>query len=107
MFDPDRRAMLIAEIGEDFMSELTTAFWSDAWPLLETATRAYAAADVSVARRALHTLCGSAGNIGFGAIADAAETASRHVKAGDIPDLGCLRRIMEKTRDALDGNLAA
>lgn len=97
MIDHERRALLIDEIGEDFVVELTSAFWDDAWRLFDDAVTAFAAGDTTTARRALHTIAGSAGNIGLSGIAATAELANQSIKSGSEPDFARLRHAMDET----------
>lgn len=97
MIDQERRNLLVDEIGEAFVLELTNAFWDDAWTLFGDATSAMAAGDAGLTRRALHTIAGSAGNIGLEGIATAAEAANQCVKSGMAPDFQRLRAAMDET----------
>jgi len=97
MLNESRRTELAEELGEDFLDELTTAFWDDAWALLDFGVTALVNEDAAEMRKVLHTLTGSAGNLGLSAISAAAEAANYAVKAGERPDLDQLQAIMLRT----------
>ncbi len=97
MLDLTRRSELADELGEDFLEELTSGFWSDSWALLDFAITAIIDRDMVELAKVLHTLSGSAGNLGFIAVAHAAETANRTLKRGVMPNLGELQASMLRT----------
>ncbi len=97
MLDLNRRAELADHLGEDFVEELTSSFWSDCWGLLDFGVTAIVSNDTDELGKVLHTLSGSAGNLGFSGIARAAEAANIALKRGVIPDLIELQVIMLRT----------
>lgn len=107
MIDHGRRTVLIEEIGREFVDDLTQSFWSDSWPLFDEALACETAGDIKGLRRVLHTIAGSAGNIGFTGIAQAAEAAGLAAKTGDHPDLTRIREAMNQTAVALEARAAA
>ncbi len=104
MIDQDRRAELTEEFGEEFLSELTDAFWTDAWALIDFGVEAQINDDQVELRKVLHTLTGSAGNLGFSGISKAAEEANQALKRGVPPDFGELQKIMLRTSALISGN---
>lgn len=103
MLDHGRRKELAEQLGDDFLDELTAAFWADAWSLLDFGVKALVDEDIVEMGKVLHTLTGSASNLGLAAIAEAALTANTAVKAGGRPDFGHLQAVMLRTSALLEG----
>jgi HPt (histidine-containing phosphotransfer) domain-containing protein len=72
--DGERAAELIEAIGEQGYRQLLDAFFADAGALLSDLARAMAESDSELEDRTLHSLKGSAANIGFVALSHLAES---------------------------------
>ncbi len=97
MLDQSRRDELSEELGNDFLAELTDVFWADAWSLLDFGVKALVEENVPEMRKILHTLAGSASNLGLTAIVEAANAANTALKLGERPDLGHMQAVMLRT----------
>lgn len=104
MLDQGRRAELAEELGDDFLDELTSTFWEDAWALLDQGIAAIVSNDTVELGKIVHTLHGSAGNLGFPCIAEAAADAQTALNAGERLDFGRLQAVMLRTLAALDAD---
>jgi len=72
--DRDRVAELIKAVGQDGFRHLVDVFLTDASALLADLGRAMAAGDAELGDRTLHSLKGSASNLGFVSLAGLAES---------------------------------
>jgi HPt (histidine-containing phosphotransfer) domain-containing protein len=102
MLDEARRAELADELGDDFLDELTATFWTDAWALLDHGIACIVNDDIVELRKILHTLTGSAGNLGLSGITEAAADAKAAMSAGERPDFGRLQAVMLRTVAVLE-----
>ena len=75
--DRERVAELIDAVGEDGFRHLVDVFFSDAGALLADLGRAMANGDAELGDRTLHSLKGSASNLGFMSLAGLAESLRR------------------------------
>lgn len=71
--DRDRVAELVDAVGEDGFRHLVDVFFADAGALLADLGRAMATGDADLGDRTLHSLKGSASNLGFASLAGLAE----------------------------------
>ena len=101
LFDTGQREQLLDALGEDVVAELTEAFWADANQLIDRASAALQAGETTDLLRILHTLKGSAANLGLLHIAASAETLRRLIPTTETPDLGPLLAAVLATRRAL------
>jgi len=102
MIDQSRRQELSEELDEEFLDELTAAFWVDAWALIDFGVEALVNDDTDELHKVLHTLAGSAINLGFTGIWQAASAAGAALKIGVRPDFGRLQAVMLRTSAALE-----
>ncbi|WP_187967999.1 ATP-binding protein [Aquibium microcysteis] len=72
--DEDRHAELVDAIGQDGFEQLLGVFFDDAGALLSDLHRAMSAHDNELLDRSLHSLKGSASNLGFTRMAELAES---------------------------------
>lgn len=100
--DHEQRALLREALGEDSLEELTQQFWRDAEGLMAEIAEAAERQDAEAARRALHTLKGSALSVGFTAVADAAISIRARADQADwaTTAVGALANI-RRFRDSL------
>jgi signal transduction histidine kinase/ActR/RegA family two-component response regulator/HPt (histidine-containing phosphotransfer) domain-containing protein len=97
ILDEVRRDELVAAIGQDGFRDLVQGFLPDAERLVRELEAAVAAGDGPAIDRLLHTLRGSALNVGYAAFAALAEKA----KASDLTQAPeRLRRSLERARAA-------
>ncbi|WP_181703462.1 ATP-binding protein [Chthonobacter albigriseus] len=85
-----RVRVLVQELGADVFEELVASFLGDLSQLLGDLTQALEAGDVPTMRRTLHTIKGSAANVGFTAIENAATAAMADAE----PDPGRLSHLV-------------
>ena len=71
--DESRHAELVEAIGKDGFDQLLDVFFDDATSLLSDLLRAMRSQDIELLDRSLHSLKGSASNLGFTGIASLAE----------------------------------
>ncbi|NGO65811.1 response regulator [Rhizobium daejeonense] len=95
----DRRAELVAVLGEDDFAELLEAFFQDANFALTTLTGMTAFHETATIDRVLHTIKGAAGNVGLQPIAMMAQRMRE--RAFQPEDLEALRSAVEDCRIAI------
>lgn len=97
--DPARKDELVAALGQDLFDDLVASFFDDAGVLLADYAEALSADRPAEADRALHTLKGAAGNVGFGVIAETAQ--SLRAQPIDPAGLARLRAMVAASRQQL------
>jgi signal transduction histidine kinase/DNA-binding NarL/FixJ family response regulator/HPt (histidine-containing phosphotransfer) domain-containing protein len=91
LIDAEHHAGLVEALGTDTVMDLQRSFLADAAVLLRQVEECLAKGDEDGLRRHLHTIVGSARNVGFAGVAAQAETLKADVVGGAPTDMAGLR----------------
>jgi HPt (histidine-containing phosphotransfer) domain-containing protein len=100
IIDAQQMGMIEDEVGTDGLHELLISFWADAAGLLSELEVALTAADHKHASVVLHTLKGSAANLGLTGCGAACDAARVVIAEGRTPDVNELLTMLFKTLQA-------
>ena len=100
LIDSDQQASLREELGEETLMALMHSFWRDADAIVAEIENPVVAADAL--DRALHTLKGAAGTIGFAGVAAMAANARTEFQETGRFDVALLRQVIATTRDLVE-----
>jgi CheY-like chemotaxis protein len=100
LIDAGQQALLRDELGEEAFAALVRSFWNDAAAILGELQRTDI--EPTVARRALHTLKGTALTIGFAEIAEVAARMQAGLDNSGRFEMAALQRSITRTKDLSD-----
>jgi CheY-like chemotaxis protein len=103
LIDHVQQRVLVEELGQETLDQLTASFWRDLETLLASAEDP--TADAKTIRRVLHTIKGTAESVGFRGVAIACEEVKEtHLSTGTL-STGPIRTMAQRIHD-VSGNAA-
>jgi CheY-like chemotaxis protein len=97
IIDVQQMSMIRDELGDEGLHELLISFWTDAAGLLSELEQTLTAGDHKRASEVLHTLKGSASNLGLIGCGNACDAARITIAEGGTPDFNALLLVLSKT----------
>jgi signal transduction histidine kinase/CheY-like chemotaxis protein len=97
IIDVQQMSMIRDELGDEGLHELLISFWTDAAGLLSELEQTLTAGDHKRASEVLHTLKGSASNLGLIGCGNACDAARVTIAEGGTPDFNALLLVLSKT----------